>query len=189
MLKNVGFQIQVASPDIDESRLPKENPKAMVGRLAREKAEALAYVSFQKYGEAILIAADTTVVAPDGKTVLGKPRDEKEAQAMLRKLSGRTHLVHTGYCVLGVKKDGKVRGIVRAVTSKVTMRKMDASTIRGYVKTGEPMDKAGSYGAQGIGMALIEKIAGSYSNVVGLPMSQLLEDLEKEFGIRPFPGK
>ncbi|MGZ6309765.1 MAG: Maf family protein, partial [Bdellovibrionota bacterium] len=110
-----------------------------------------------------------------------------DAKAMLKLLSGKTHTVLTGYCLLEAVSGGKSRRISRVISSRVKMRKLDAAAIARYVATGEPMDKAGSYGAQGLGMALIEEIRGSYTNVVGLPMAQILSDLEKSFGIPIFP--
>jgi septum formation protein len=141
-----------------------------------------------------------------GKRVLGKPESARDAAWMLGLLSGRTHTVLTGYCVLrltpaaaprraGAVARRSVAGarprygthlLVRVVTSRVRMRKLSARDIAAYVRTGEPMDKAGAYAAQGIGMALIESLSGSYSNVVGLPICQLMQDLELRFGVRLF---
>ena len=105
---------------------------------------------------------------------------------MLGRLAGRTHTVHTGYCVYRAG----ARPITRVASSRVTMRKLTRADIRRYVDTGESMDKAGAYAAQGFGMTLIERIGGSYTNVVGLPLAQLLLDLERAIGVPPFgwPG-
>jgi septum formation protein len=132
-----------------------------------------------------VIAADTTVVAPGGKRILGKPVDVRDAERMLRLISGRTHEVLTGYCLLGWDEKGRMRTWSRVVRSKVTMRKVSTAMIRDYVASGEPMDKAGSYAAQGFGMNWIQFLRGSYTNVVGLPMCELLMDLEEKFGVRP----
>ena len=204
LLTQAGLAPKVVAPDADETMLPRESPRAMVARLAREKAEAVAArllagaVPGHKRGPTLIIAADTTVVAPDGKKVLGKPRDARDARRMLGLLSGRAHTVFTGYCVLELQP-ARGRGpyrshmLVRVVSSRVRMRKLSRKDIEAYVLTGEPMDKAGSYAAQGIGMALIEGINGSYANVVGLPVCQLLQDLESRFGVALFgdrgPGK
>jgi septum formation protein len=211
LLTQAGLLPRVIAPDADETMRPRESPRAMVARLAREKAEAVVgpilagSVSGLLESETLIIAADTTVVAPNGKTILGKPRDEAEARKMLSLLAGNQHTVLTGYCILkiqppaGAKRSGK-KGkpvftsarpyrshlLVRVVTSKVRMRALTREAIARYVKTGEPMDKAGSYAAQGIGMTLIESIVGSYSNVVGLPICQVMLDLEEKFGLKLF---
>ena len=120
-----------------------------------------------------LIAADT-LVGFRGH-VLGKPHDATEAKAMLQLLSGQTHQVVTAYS-LGMGQESKIQ-LTRAVQSEVTFRKLPASSIDAYVRTGEPLDKAGSYGMQGAGSAFIEKIRGSPSNVMGLPLMETMMDL------------
>jgi septum formation protein len=185
LLTQAGLKPRVLAPDVDETMLSAESPRAMVARLALLKARAVAP---RIRGSALVIAADTTVVAPGGKKVLGKPLNARDARRMLALLSGRVHTVLTGYCVLSVSASGararrRSKPLVRVVVSRVRMRKLSRRDIANYVRTGEPMDKAGSYGAQGIGTALIESLSGSYSNVVGLPICQLLQDLEKHFGM------
>jgi septum formation protein len=190
LMKEVGLAVRVESPDADETPMKGESPRSLVTRLARVKAFSIGRKGFRgkKGDRELIIAADTIVVAPDGKRILGKPRNAAEARKMLRMLSGKTHRVHTGYCILPVERDGSMkRAITRVVTSRVKMRKLSAVDIERYVKTGEPMDKAGSYAAQGLGMALIESIQGSYTNVVGLPMCQLVMDLEVGFDVPLFP--
>ena len=177
LLTQAGLKPRVLAPDADETMLKGESPRAMVARLALLKARAVAP---RVRGSALIIAADTTVVAPGGKKVLGKPADKRDARRMLSMLSGRVHTVLTGYCIFPA--DGR-KPVVRVVVSRVRMRRLSAKDIACYVRTGEPMDKAGSYGAQGIGMALIESLSGSYSNVVGLPICQVLKDLETQFGL------
>lgn len=186
-MKQAGFQAEIRSPGTDEIEIRGESPRQMVARLALEKAEAVAATILVESasGETVIIAADTTVVAPGGKAVLGKPKDEREAAKMLRKLSGQTHTVLTGYCILKLAKTGAAKRRVKVVSTRVKMRPLDASAIRRYIATGEPMDKAGAYGAQSIGMGLIETISGSYTNVVGLPIAQLMKDLGREFGVTP----
>lgn len=189
-MKLAGLSVQIQSPDIDETPKRGESPKALVARLAREKALSVANRGFQGGASEVqlVIAADTIVVSPNGKKILGKPADETDARKMLASLSGKKHSVFTSYCVVPVKRNGSVgKPLVRVVGSKVKMRKLTARDIDRYIKTGEPMDKAGSYGAQGKGMVLIEGIQGSYTNVVGLPMCQLLADLEKHFKVPLFP--
>lgn len=185
LLGDVRLPIEVESPDTDETRKRGETPHHLVSRLAREKAESAETSALQKHPSCILLAADTIVVAPDGTSILGKPKDQKDAFRMMRLLSGKTHTVLTGYCLLLAGPHSDLRAsktkkhIVRVVRSQVKMRTLTPDVIRKYISTGEPMDKAGSYGAQGMGMAFIEKINGSYTNVVGLPIAQVLLDLEK----------
>jgi septum formation protein len=176
LLERAGVTFIVRPPDIDESPKKGETPVAMVKRLAREKALAVVAMSPPEKGWVVL-AADTIVVEPSGKRVLGKPRDEAEARAMLRSIQGKTHLVYTGYCLVGQDRRGKSTVKVRAVCTRVTMGRMGADDISRYLRAGESMDKAGAYAAQGVGMTLIEKIAGSYTNVVGLPVTEVLRDL------------
>jgi len=184
LLRQAGLSPQIIPPDADESILRGEAPRAMVARLAKDKAEAVcAKLLAAKGGKlvpnSIIIAADTTVVAPDGRKILGKPRDAREAARMLNTLMGETHTVLTGYCLLKIN----TLTFVRVVKSKVTLRKLSKRDIAKYVATGEPMDKAGAYAAQGIGMSFIERINGSYANVVGLPICQVMIDLEEKFGV------
>jgi septum formation protein len=155
----------------------------MVQRLAKDKAVSVLHRLLPQHPELVVIGADTTVVSPRGR-VLGKPRDASEARRMLSELSGRLHTVLTGYC-LCIASAGKIRMIERVVNSKVRIAKLSQDIIRQYIDTGEPMDKAGAYAAQGIGMLLIEEIRGSYTNVVGLPMAELLSDLRKIGGTEP----
>jgi septum formation protein len=183
LLRQVGFAPIVAAPNADETPKRGEAPRELVQRLAKEKARSIA-CGLAGAEDWIVIAADTIVVAPGGKRILGKPLDVSDARKMLKSLAGRTHVVFTGYCVLSAKKT-----VVRVVKSNVTMRAMSAADIAAYVDSGEPMDKAGSYAAQGIGMALIEKLSGSYTNVVGLPMAQLLKDLERNFDVTLFQNR
>jgi len=182
LLQGLGLKPVVRAPDADETPRKGESPRALVSRLARAKAASVAD-GLGDSEASLVIAADTIVVAPGGKKILGKPRDVAEARSMLRSLAGHTHTVLTGYCIhpVGIRGTAGARPLVRVITSKVTMRKLSAADIAAYVATGEPMDKAGSYAAQGIGMALIESIRGSYANVVGLPVAQLLSDLEDRF--------
>jgi septum formation protein len=206
LMNQIRVDCYVEAPVSEEIAKPGELPEKLVARLAREKAESIESLVVSKYGNCLIISADTIVVAPDGRTILGKPKDPKDARAMLRLLAGKTHLVYTGYCIChsingtasgttnGKKKSLKAKGardkasgriLVRVVQSRVKIRNLSATMIRRYVATGEPMDKAGSYGAQGMGMAFVESIEGSYTNVVGLPMAEVVADLEK-FNVKLF---
>lgn len=186
LLKAVGIPFEVRIPKTDESQKRGEKPRELVLRLAREKAEAVMPEALLEFGAALIIAADTIVVSPDGRHVLGKPRDRAEAVRMLGKLQGRVHSVLTGYCAMAVGREMKPEVIRRAVVSKVKIRALARDAIERYVDSGESMDKAGAYAAQGLGMGLIDSITGSYTNVVGLPVSQLVSDLENRFGVRFF---
>jgi len=183
LLANAGFTFEVVSPDTDELERKGETPRSMVRRLAKEKAEAgLLKVRGKKSG--VLISADTTVVSPDKKRVLNKPATADEAKRMLRTISGRTHTVLTGYTILFFSRGQVMKRHTTVVKTSVRMRRLTSREIARYVASGEPMDKAGAYGAQGIGMCLIESINGSYSNVVGLPIAELVTDLERKFNVR-----
>ena len=166
LLRSAGFVFSTQSPNIDERMRRDESPKNLVMRLAKEKA-----LVCQRPGLTV-VAADTTVVSPNGVSILGKPRDKKDALRMLGLLQGKTHRVWTGYCVT----DGK-KAVVRAVATRVTFRPLTLGERRAYVETGEPMDKAGAYAAQGVGMTLIRKISGSYTNVIGLPVCEVISTL------------
>lgn len=178
MLKNAGLEFSVQSPDVDEAVLPKESPKKMVERLSYEKARAVARLSLDE--NCLIIAADTTVVSPRGH-VLGKPTDIKDAYKMLSLILGKTHSVFTAYSIIAVQKGKIKKSFLRTVKTKVRMRPLKIDSIQYYLSLNESLDKAGSYAAQGYGMNLIESISGSYTNVIGLPMCELIEDLKKKF--------
>jgi septum formation protein len=158
LLAQLGVEFAVASPDIDETPLPSESPVDYVRRLAIEKSRAVSAAS-----DELVITADTTVDL--GGEILGKPADAADAAAMLRRLSARTHRVHTGVALrLGD------RTIDDVVTSLVTFTALTAASIEWYVGTGEPLDKAGAYAVQGAGGVFVQRVQGSVSNVVGLPL-------------------
>lgn len=185
LMTQIGFDFTVVAPNTEEIERKGETPRKMVERFAMEKALAAFESIRAAHPEGILIAADTTVVSPDRKRVLNKPTSEAEAVKMLKAISGKTHTVLTGYVICGFKHSQIARWEPAVVKTSVTIRKLGSQEIFDYVRSGEPMDKAGSYGAQGIGMCLIEGIRGSYSNVVGLPMTELMLDLEKKFKVIP----
>ena len=162
LLAQLGLQFQIASPDVDETPLPGEAPVPYVERLAIVKAQAVAATDVT-----LVIAADTTVEI-DGD-ILAKPADADEARSMLRRLSGRTHQVHTG---IAVQRGG--RTLSEVVTAHVTFAALTDAQIDWYVATGEPMDKAGAYAVQGIGGVFVETVNGSVSNVIGLPLHTLV---------------
>ncbi len=168
LLRNAGIPFVVQPAHVDENMLPGEAPEVYAKRLALEKARA---VSRQNPQQRIL-GADTIVVVD--AEVLGKPRDPTDAARMLRLLSGRSHWVITGVCVIKAVSsfESRVSSIedVRVETTEVWMRQLEEEEIREYISSGEPMDKAGAYAIQGIASRWIWKIAGCYFNVVGLPV-------------------
>ena len=165
-LSELGLAFEVRVTDIDETPLSGEQPIAFVARLAQEKALAV------DLPDAWVLAADTAVVV-DGE-ILGKPGDEAEACAMLMRLSGRWHEVWTGFS-LWHQATGE--GCTKTVCTRVRFLTLTPELCRAYVRTGEPLDKAGAYGIQGKGCFLVPEISGSYTNVVGLPMAEVLEAL------------
>ena len=164
LLAQIGIRdFQILSPDVDEAVEPGLSPARMVEALSLRKARAAAG---RAGAEDLIIAADT-VVALDGR-VLGKPRDQGEAFAMLSALSGREHRVYTGVTVL---RGGQAA--TEHEETAVAFRALSPEEIRDYIATGEPMDKAGAYGIQGVGALLVQGIRGDYCNVVGLPVFRL----------------
>jgi septum formation protein len=159
ILRSLGIAFTVAPTDIPEEPRPGETAEATASRLARDKAASAA----ERSPDAWVLAADTLVFL-DGQT-LGKPRDDAEAAAMLGRLAGREHGVVTAVHLRRGASAG--RGI--AETSRVRFGPMSAQEIRWYVATGEPRDKAGAYGVQGLGARFIEEVRGSFTNVMGLP--------------------
>lgn len=171
LLAQTGFQFDVVPSSIPEDVRPGENPVAYVTRLACEKAESV-HARLGPERGAVVLGADTTVVAPNGE-ILGKPVDAADAARMLRLLSGATHQVITGVAV--------VRGReveTAAEVTHVTMLTLSDEEIAAYIATGEPMDKAGAYAIQGYAARWIPRIHGCYFNVVGLPLALVSSMLE-----------
>jgi len=170
LLESAGIAFQVVPGEIDESPLPGELPADHVQRLSREKAIDVAERTEGRY----FIGADTIVVC-DGE-IMGKPKDSADAFRMLRKLSGIPHEVITGYTVYDKKRDGF---LTAAVTTKVYFKSLRDEEIDAYIATGCPFDKAGAYAIQGGAAYMVRKIDGSYSNVVGLPLCEVVETLQR----------
>jgi septum formation protein len=166
LLAQLGITFLVDPAHVDESPQPRESPRTYVARLAQAKAEA---VSARHVG-ALVLAADTTV-ALDGE-IFGKPQDREAAQAMLSRLAGRTHLVLTAVATAGF------RTAVQVVETHVTFSRASPAALAFYAASGEPLDKAGAYGLQGLGDFLVERISGSHSNVIGLPLVETLALLQ-----------
>lgn len=160
LLRAAGIPFQVFPAQVDEAVLKLEPPGEHVRRLAREKADA----GFAAHPDAVVLAADTTVLISG--EIMGKPRDARDAVRMLRVLSGREHEVLTGVAI--VARRGVVVEVAR---TRVWVNPLSDLEIDEYVATGEPLDKAGAYAIQGLGSRFIDRIQGSYSNVVGLPVS------------------
>ena len=177
-MREAGFDARVIPANIDETALPDEGPFDLVERLARAKAAAVAKEHAEE-GEPV-VAADT-IVALAGE-LLGKPADEADARRMLHALSGKTHQVATGVCIV---RDGSAESFVDI--TDVTFYELSHDEIDAYVATGEPMDKAGAYGIQGRGCVLVEGIDGNYHNVVGLPTC-LLAGMLRQVGIDVLTG-
>ncbi|MCG4451987.1 Maf-like protein [Pseudomonas sp. MMS21-TM103] len=164
LLAQIGVPFITQIVPVDESLLPDESPCAYVERLARAKAQA-ALATLVDPGEAVVLGADTAVVL-DGQ-ILGKPQDRDEAVATLSALSGREHLVLTAVALASTAKVA-----TRVVSSRVSFRQLSREEIEAYWATGEPRDKAGSYGIQGLAAVFVSQLQGSYSAVVGLPLCE-----------------
>jgi septum formation protein len=175
----LGLPFRVLAADIDEDRKPGEPPLAYLERIAAGKLAAV-QARLGDTPHAAVLVADTTVVIDDD--VLGKPSDTADAERLFSRIAGRTHTVYTRYAI-GLPGEGAA-SVARTVATQVQMRAADAAEIAAYAATGEGLDKAGAYAAQGIGSFFIERIDGSYSNVIGLPACEVLGDL-KSLGLLP----
>jgi len=178
---------EVIKPDVEEIPKAGEAPRAYAARNAREKGEWVLSAAKSRFGDGapqgiVVISADTIVVVDD--RILEKPADAEHARQMLQMLSGRSHTVISGLFIkaTGMAPDHKSIERQVLVESTVTFKRLTPPEIDHYIQTGEPFDKAGGYAAQGIGSYMVQRIEGSYSNVVGLPMAELITILEHEFG-------
>lgn len=179
LLRQIGVDFEVLPSDIDESVAPGEAPEHYVLRLARAKAQAcVEAITLRRMPPLPVLAADTTVCA-DGE-ILGKPENDAQAAAMLRMMSGRWHSVHTGVAVaLGDRVE------VLLCSTQVEMKTLSETEIAAYIATGEPRDKAGAYGIQGLAGAFVSRIEGSFTGVMGLPVFETAQLLGK-FGLNLF---
>ena len=171
LLTSAGYEFEIVPPDIDERLLDGETPAAHVRRLARDKAAFVA----RDHPESIVLGADTVVVIDD--VILGKPADDADAAGMLRQLSGRTHDVLTGVA-LHTPTDQRCD----LESTRVTLRELTAGDIAWYVGSREPEGKAGAYAIQGLASRFVTRIEGSYTSVVGLPVSLVDRLLRKVAG-------
>lgn len=177
LLQEAGVAFTVEPSHTDETILPGESPGDYAIRAAREKAQAVA----THHPNSWVLGADT-IVALNGR-IFGKPQSTEDGFTMLRSLSGRSHQVMTAFVLLDCS--GQVKKS-QVVSSRVTFKSLSDEQIREYLATGEPFDKAGAYAVQGIGAALVEQVEGSYTNVVGLPVEEVLAVL-RCVGIHPLP--
>jgi nucleoside triphosphate pyrophosphatase len=175
ILRNAGIQFETQITLLDESLLPGELPGDYVRRLALEKARAAADARRDR-DDALFIGADTAVVASG--EILGKPESDEDARRMLRLLSGAIHEVHTGLALL--RRPDEIERVVEEIT-RVSFAPLSDDEIAAYIATGEPFDKAGGYGIQGVAGRYVTRIEGCYFNVMGLPLARLWS-LLKEFG-------
>ena len=180
LLSSVGIKFRVEASNVDEEPIIDESPQEHVLRLASAKAREVAG-RVKQSDEVWVLGADTIVII-DGE-LLGKPEGRVDALHMLKKLSGRTHKVSTGYSIFNPSRDEEIK---RAVETTVKFKALTDDEITRYVASGEPMDKAGAYAIQGLGAFMVEEIKGSYSNVVGLPLCQVVNDLEEAGAVRLF---
>ena len=170
LLSSAGIEFEVIPGDVSEDILTGETPEDYVERLALAKAEDVA----RKTDGCFFIGADTIVLC-DGE-IMGKPEDSADAERMLNKLSGIPHEVITGFAVYDKERDGVIADTVR---TRVYFKQLSDEEIRAYIATGCPFDKAGAYAIQGGAAHMVEKIEGSYTNVVGLPLCEVVETLRR----------
>jgi septum formation protein len=176
LLEQAGVKFTVIPSALDEDTLPVTAPPLYVKSLAEAKAKDIA----QKYPDKWVIGADTIVLVEN--MILGKPKSYHQAFAMLKKLSGKTHQVLTGYAIY---RHDRHDLFIDAVTTKVSFKTLCENEIKWYIQTKEPFDKAGAYAIQGVGTFLVKRINGSYTNVVGLPVCEVIEYLLKREIIGP----
>ena len=173
LLEQIGLEFEVEPSDYAEDLQTKLQPHELAKELSLKKAQAVA----KRYEDAVIIAADTLIVLEDG--IMGKPHTEAEAKEILAALNGRPHSVITGFTLLDTKENKRLS---KSVETTVYVKRLSPAEIDAYVGTGEPLDKAGAYGIQGLGAVIVERIEGDYFNVIGLPLCALAEGL-KSFGV------
>ena len=179
-LHQLGYPFEAVTPATEEKARPGEDATAYVRRNAAEKA---ADVAGRVAPGAVVIAADTVVVLRG--RIMEKPKSVADAHGMLRALSGQVHQVITGFCVRGPDRHGAGTVRVESVATDVEFKELGDAEIAAYIESGEPMDKAGAYAIQGRAAYMIRRIRGSYTNVVGLPLTELEEILAGVFGVQP----
>lgn len=180
LLERLNLNFEIIVSQVDEDSFKENTPYELVERLAYEKANSILQLTDK---DSIIIGSDTVVVFDN--QILGKPNDEHQALIYLKKLSGKRHFVYSGIAILDSKTNKKY--VTHEVT-EVYMKELNDEEISSYIKTGEPLDKAGAYGIQGVGSIFIEKIVGDYYNVMGLPLNKLYRGLN-EIGVNYFKIK
>lgn len=171
LLEQAGLEFFIFPSSFNEDSVTFSSPETYARKLAEGKARDIS----DKYPDSWVIGADTIVVIHN--TVLGKPESSDEARRMLKSLSGRTHQVLTGYCIYCKEKN---RFFSETIITDVLFKELSDEEIEWYIHTGEPFDKAGAYAIQGLGTFLVKRINGSYTNVVGLPVCEIVEFLIKQ---------
>ncbi len=177
LLSSLKIPFLVIPSNVEEKK-GKDDPERFAKENALIKAKDVSFRIKDRW----ILGADTIVVL--GRRIIGKPKDREDAKRMLRQLSGKNHTVITAFCI--IDPEGEVAHL-ETVKTEVWIKELTEEEIEGYLETGEPFDKAGSYAAQGIGAFMIKKIRGSYTNVVGLPLSELIDALKKVGAIKKFP--
>lgn len=172
LLEKAGVSFEVVVSEYEEDMTLPLPPDGLVKHLSRGKAETVA----KTHTDAIIISADTIVVY--GDTVLGKPHTSRRAREMLRLLSGKQHSVFTGFTII---LENEKKTISRAVESKVFFKNLSDEEINEYVATGEPLEKAGAYAVQMLGQKFIQKIEGDITNIIGLPINEVIKELQENF--------
>ncbi len=173
LLRQIGIEAEVRPSSVEEN-VTADGPEETVKELSRRKAEDVAE---KTEGTDVLVIGADTIVWADGK-ILGKPGSEQEAERMIRSLAGKTHQVYTGVTLIYRSSEGEKKRTSFAERTDVSVYPMEEEEIREYARCGEPMDKAGAYGIQGSFAAYVEKIQGDYSNVVGLPVGRLFQEIK-----------
>jgi septum formation protein len=177
LLSLAGVAVVVRSAEVDEAVHPGEKAEPYLERVTLAKLAAVRATLADAGDVAWVLVADTIVLAPEG-SILGKPRDDAEARAMLARLAGATHEVRTRFLIAAARSDAPPRH-AQTVATRVTMRALSEPEIAGYVESGEGRDKAGAYAAQGRAAAFVSRIDGSYTNVVGLPLCEVVVALDE----------
>ena len=172
LLEQIGMDIEIYPSNIDEKRVSIKNPVEYVKELARLKAENIGSL----YPGSWVIGADTIVVIHG--QIIGKPQSKADAISILKKLNNREHFVYTAFCICNQDSNSyTMKSVVKSVKTKVYFKNLTDSEIEWYVNTKESFDKAGGYAIQGVGSFIVKKISGSYTNVVGLPVCEVVEAL------------
>ncbi len=180
---DLGISFSILVSGFEEKHIPGERPEEYVERNARQKAVSACQLCSSVEREGVVVGADTIVVSPEGH-ILEKPRDVEDAYRMLRLLSGRKHRVLSGFAIIDASSTRVLHSAV--VQTAVSFRRIEEAEIRAYVATGEPLDKAGGYGIQGRAAVFVDTVEGSYTNVVGLPLCEIVDALKVHAGLRLF---